>query len=459
MTNRAPSTLAVLAAAALCLTGCTTTDTAPDPTASSAVSTVEIPSSELGAATTWVLDIIQGDAEVDEAEIQERFAPETIAQIGTPAELVTAFESLQALAPYTVLAYEETGTVAGTRLETGGEGVEGTVFLLSVSLDDEGLLTGATVQPAPEIPEPAANWDELTDRTDEIGAPVTVTVFDVSDGAVDEPIFSAGDLEGAQPSGSMFKLFVLLAVVDAVEAGTLAWDDTLTLTDATRSLPSGELQEEPDGTEVSVEDAALGMISISDNTATDLLIEAVGIEAVEAQISEHATDGADATTPMLSTRAFFQLGWGDEELRAEWAAADDAEREALRDRVDAGPLTTTAPDVVIPVWQDGVDWFFSSADLARVAVALDAASDTEAGEPIEEILTTNPGLETADDWDSVGFKGGSSVGVIGGTWMLLDDDDAYVVVVQSATQSEDEYLAQRSTMYLGTNAAVLLAED
>ncbi|MGM1015919.1 MAG: serine hydrolase [Actinomycetota bacterium] len=459
MTNRAPSTLAVLAAAALCLTGCTTTDTSPDPAASSAVSTVEIPSSELGAATTWVLDIIRGDAEVDEAEIEERFAPETIAQIGTPAELVASFESLQTLAPYTVLAYEETGAVAGTRLEAGGEGVEGTVFLLSVSLDDDGLLTGASIQPAPEIPEPAADWDELTDRTDEIGAPVTVTVFDVSDGAVDEPIFSAGDLEGAQPSGSMFKLFVLLAVVDAVDEGTLAWDDTLTLTDATRSLPSGELQEEPDGTEVSVEEAALGMISISDNTATDLLIEAIGIEAVEAQITEHATDGADATTPMLSTRAFFQLGWGDEELRSEWAAADDDGRETVRERVDAGPLTTTATDVVVPIWQDGVDWFFSSADLARVSVALDDASDTAAGEPVAEILTTNPGLETADDWDSVGFKGGSSVGVIGGTWLLQDDDDAYVVVVQSATQSEDEYLAQRSTMYLGSNAAVLLAED
>ena len=50
----------------------------------------------------------------------------------------------------------------------------------------------------------------------------------------------------------------------------------MTLTDDVKSLQSGELRYQPDGTTVSVQDAATKMISISDNTAPDLLARAVG---------------------------------------------------------------------------------------------------------------------------------------------------------------------------------------
>lgn len=457
--NRITAALAALTVSLLFLTGCVASDSKPDATASATATAVSIPESPLGEATSWALDVLGSDSELTEADVTERFAPEMIAQIGSPADLVTSLTSLQTLAPFTVLAYEETGDVAGTRVEAKGEGSERAFYLLTVSLDDAGLLTGLSLQPAPEIPETAADWEELTDRVEEIGAPVAVTVFDVSSGDVGTPTFSAGDLEGAQPSGSMFKLFVLLAVVDAVDKGTLGWNDTLTLTDATRSLPSGVLQAEPDGATVSVEEAALGMMSISDNTATDLLIEAVGTDAVDAQIAEHGPDGAEKTTPMAPTRAFFQLGWGDQALRAEWAASDDTARMALLDRVASMPLTTTGADVNVPVWQDGVDWFFSAADLARAFVALQDASDTEAGAPLAAILSANPGLDSTEGWDFAAFKGGSSIGVMGGTWLLDAGDTTSVVVVQSATENPEEYLAQRSAMYLGTNAAALLAEE
>ncbi|WP_431030718.1 serine hydrolase [Plantibacter sp. RU18] len=453
MIKRLSSIVAVAVAVALGATSCTAPRSVPSASANQLASVVEIPDSPLGEVTTWALAIIQGETDVTVTDIEERFAPEAIAQIGTPADLVAAFESLQTLAPYKVLEYQKRGATAGTRVEAGGN-----AYMLSVSLDDAGLLTSFAVQAAPEIPEPAANWDELTERIEEIGAPVAVSVFDVTSGDVTDPTFSGGDLKGAQPSGSMFKLFVLLAVVDAVEQGTLTWDHTLILSDATRSLPSGVLQKEPDGTEVTVEEAALGMISISDNTAADLLIEAVGAAAVDAQITEHAPDGADRTTPLLSTRALFQIGWGDETLRGQWAAADDAGREALLKRVAAAPLTTSVTDVTVPVWEDDLDWFFSAADLARAHLALDQAGDTEAGAPLARILTANPALETADDWDSVAFKGGSSIGVMGGSWLLKDADATYVVVAQSATHSDDEYLAQYSVLYLGMNAAVLLAD-
>jgi beta-lactamase class A len=55
---------------------------------------------------------------------------------------------------------------------------------------------------------------------------------------------------------------------------------------------SGTLQDLPDGTKLTVEQAAVKMISVSDNTAADMLLKLVGRAAVEEQVrawSNHAS--------------------------------------------------------------------------------------------------------------------------------------------------------------------------
>lgn len=415
--------------------------------------TIELPSTDLGATSQWLLEIINGDHELTAAEAQERFAPSFLEAVGSPDEVVAAFSQAVTLGPFRPVGYDEATASATTHLQADSGS-----YLMSIALDGD-LITGAAVQLAPEVPEPAESWDALTDRIEVFAVPTSVTVFDVSAGTIEEPVYAAGDLTGPQPSGSMFKLYVLLAVVAAVEAGDLTWDSPLTIDDAVRSLPSGVLQEEPDGTEVSVQEAATGMISISDNTATDLLIRAVGRDAVEAAIAEYAPDGADASTPLLTTRDFFEIGWGEGGLAQQWSAADDAGRAALIDQVASAPLTTVATDVTVPVWDRGVDWFFSAADLARAQLALAQAADTDAGARVAEILTANPGLNFGDHWDSVAFKGGSSIGVLGGSWYLTSADASFVIVVQSATADEAQAQEQASAIYLAGDAAALLAQE
>ncbi|WP_316310806.1 serine hydrolase, partial [Clavibacter michiganensis] len=70
----------------------------------------------------------------------------------------------------------------------------------------------------------------------------------------------------------------------AAAEGRLAWHDPLPVPADVRGLPSGERQNAPPGTVVGVRDTAEKMIAISDNTATDMLIQAVGREAVEAAL-------------------------------------------------------------------------------------------------------------------------------------------------------------------------------
>ena len=59
----------------------------------------------------------------------------------------------------------------------------------------------------------------------------------------------------------MFKLYILSAVANQIDAGDLKWDQQLTITEQIKSLPTGALQNKPDGTKVGVADAATKMIS------------------------------------------------------------------------------------------------------------------------------------------------------------------------------------------------------
>jgi D-alanyl-D-alanine carboxypeptidase len=59
------------------------------------------------------------------------------------------------------------------------------------------------------------------------------------------------------------KLHVLYALGEAVAAGKVSWDQPLTVTAKLTSVPSGVLQNEPDGTQLTVLDAATKMITIS----------------------------------------------------------------------------------------------------------------------------------------------------------------------------------------------------
>lgn len=82
------------------------------------------------------------------------------------------------------------------------------------------------------------------------------------------------------PAASTIKLAVLAAVMESVDADELTLNEKLALQPTAVAGGSGTLNSQPPGTEVSVLRAAELMISTSDNTATNLLIDRLGgIEA------------------------------------------------------------------------------------------------------------------------------------------------------------------------------------
>ncbi|WP_169053518.1 serine hydrolase [Alteraurantiacibacter aquimixticola] len=224
--------------------------------------------------------------------------------------------------------------------------------------------------------------------------------------------------------GSTFKLYVLSALARSIANGERDWDDVVPLTE--RSFPSGQLQNWPEGSPLTLHSLATLMISISDNTATDQLIVELGREAVEAEVIASGHADPEATFPFLTTRETFLLKLTeDEAARAYIDAPLDVRRvslDGLRDREldlnDASRVFANGPRLL------EIEWFASPADIAGIFTRL--AEDPVA----REIMAVNTGIGTEPfaDWDYAGYKGGSEPGVLNFSWLLRDDAGAYWVL-------------------------------
>lgn len=87
-------------------------------------------------------------------------------------------------------------------------------------------------------------------------------------------------------AASTMKIPLMVELLRQVDRGTFALDDTYTLTAADKTPGSGVLQDLHDGLAVTYRDLIYLMISISDNTATNILLERAGMDAVNATMRE-----------------------------------------------------------------------------------------------------------------------------------------------------------------------------
>jgi len=81
-------------------------------------------------------------------------------------------------------------------------------------------------------------------------------------------------------TASTIKLPIACAVAAQVAAGQARWDERLTVSAASKVSGSGVLSEFSDGETISLRDAVRLMIVVSDNTATNLVLDRIGADAV-----------------------------------------------------------------------------------------------------------------------------------------------------------------------------------
>jgi len=250
--------------------------------------------------------------------------------------------------------------------------------------------------------------------------------------------------------GSAFKLYVLATLARQVEAGMRRWDDVVHIDDI-RSLPSGQMQDWPNGAPVTLHTLATMMISISDNTATDQLIHLLGRETIAEEVRASGHSASGRMLPLLTTREMFALK-ADPARGAAYAAMSEPQQavalEALAQEIAADPASAKAPAFASPTLIDSVEWFASPEDLRKLLAQIAALKDPTA----RGILAVNPSIPAARraDWAYAGYKGGSEPGVLNLTWLLRKKDGTWwILTVSDNDPAKDvptagiEVLAQR----------------
>ena len=338
---------------------------------------------------------------------QDVFSPEFLAQVSPSqlsalqTQLVAAYGPLQAVESITETG-EFSAKIALRYDKAIGSGV------MTIAPDAPHLVTGLRL----------TSFEAKNDTAAKISADLSALSGTISAyyGPLngERPLISINE-DRPMAVGSAFKLFVLSALSNSIEADQHRWNEIVPLT--AKSYPSGLLQSWPKDSPLTVQSLATLMIQISDNTAADQLIGLLGRSAVEREYA--ASGGASTPTfPFLTTREMFTIK-SDPALLETYAKADTADRRKL---LKSLPEAHTSQDRVIsafsgkPVAIDRIEWFVSADQMRKLLQRLTAPDMAKA----RDIMAINiaVGDKMRDNWSYIGYKGGSEPGVLDMTWLL-----------------------------------------
>lgn len=414
-------TLSLLIFALLLLTACggedesptTSEDTAAtSTTAPPETTTSTVPENDVQAEIDWFVSVLNGE-ELTEAEYEERFDEAFRAQVPFAEGFQPVLDQFRPAGPFTVVERSGEGAQGEALLESA----DGAQAKILAELNEAGRFSGLLIQPAeaPGLDDSPETIAEANERLAELGTVGMVSAEIVDDRCViGEQVLSDQPI----PLGSVAKLYVLAALGEAIESGELTWDDEVEIREELKSIPTGTLQDRPAGEMVTVREMAELMISISDNTATDHLIDLLGRDNVEAVMAQYGHSDPALNTPFMSTRELTALKIGPASgLSVQWLEGDEqARRDILTQISDITPADLPLQEWTEPVQPDTVEWFASPDDLCSLAIGLIDLAETQT--EIGEILEINPGVPAEPgSWDRIWFKGGSEPGLLAAWWV------------------------------------------
>ncbi len=406
--------LAATIAGAVAITGSTAAGAMLQPSGGSpaarAAAAVSLPATPAGRQAGWFVVAVT-HWPIPTAAIKAHFDRAVLA-VATPAELNASLDGVTAVQVDSITT--STPDVLVFVATVNGK----TKLSVSIAVDSHGLIAGLHLLPAgssaPAPPPVPSTWAGVDSLVRSVAPQVRLLVASVSGGTC-VPVHAI-DATTPAPLGAAFKLYVLAALADAVASGKVSWAQKLTVTSQVKSLPSGILQDDPDGTRLSVQQVASDMISISDNTAEDMVADLVGRAAIEeaARTSGMADPALDV--PFLTTRELFVLKLDDwPQLAERYLALGPAGRLALlAGTIDHDPLSIAdASAWTAPRDIGSLEWFASPTDMCHVYAALAALARQPALAPVASILELNQGdMSLGSQWRPVWFKGGSEPGVL-----------------------------------------------
>jgi beta-lactamase class A len=392
--------------------GVTTPSTSPSGVPASG-STVSLPSTPAGTQARWLFGAMARPP-IPTAQIDAHFDQTALRQV-TPAQLNSVLDQARSVQVDAI-----TTSTADTLVMTVTANAK-TTYTVTLGVDSAGLIRELVLQPAgttAAMPPTPTSWSAVGQQVQSVAPQTEMLVAKVSHGSC-QPV-RAVNAQTPAPLGSAFKLYVLDALARAVARGQVSWNQQLTVTSQLKSLPSGSLQDDPDGTRVTVQQATDDMISQSDNTATNLLLALVGRTAVEQAAAETGLANPSLDEPFLNTRELFVLKLVDwPTLANRYLAASTAGKRALLastiDKVPYRTLTAASSAAwTTPRDISSLEWFASPADICRVYASLATLAGQPGLAPVGRALSiSDAGLNLdRSQWKSVWFKGGNEPGVL-----------------------------------------------
>lgn len=400
------------------------------------------PDTRAGRQLVWVLSVLNGG---DFGEPKERFSDRFLEII--PAQQVrddmkdvreTAFISKRVRAVQ-INVPEDSEDSLDAILHA-----EGTRRVLSVFLavdEKTGRISGLSFRPLGGFGGQEGDWDSWEGGAAGLIGGLSFGAYELVPKKPDEPkgelkLVPVHQMDDDKPMaiGSAFKVFVLGAVAEMVREGKAAWSDALQIDPAKKSLPSGTMQNEPDGAPFPLTTYLDKMISISDNTAADHLLHFVGREKAEEYMARFVDD-MTYNRPFLSTLEVFKIKIGDDATLAEdFAQANSEDRRLML--APGGDVDRARPDLLKvrgwmqkPVAVDTIEWFASARELSALWAEIRRIEQLPGMEPVGRAVRINPGLPLDRAvWKSIAFKGGSEPGVMCLSFLLERDDGRWFVV-------------------------------
>jgi beta-lactamase class A len=360
-------------------------------------------STPAGLRAQQTLDMLNSDWPIGPVGVGTLAAPKMVNQIQT------MMEKLWWDRPFTFRGVDLKAGAATLQLTTS----YGAQQEIRIHTADDTLVDGFDLT---TLAPPISSWRDVDAVLRKTDARYSWQVTKVDDGRCDRIAGTNPDL--SLPLASIFKLYVLYAVADAIKAGTVSWDDQLTVTDKGKAV--GSSMDLPVGANISVRTAAEKMIATSDNMATDMLIERVGPQAVDNALANTGHHDPAAMTPFPTMYELFSVAWGRPDVREQWQRSTAQQRAAMLEEANSHTYQPDPWHAHVPASKYDAEWYGTAEDICRVHVALQAGA-VGAATPVKKILDASPGVNLdRGQWPYIAAKAGGLPGDLTFSWYAVD---------------------------------------
>jgi hypothetical protein len=308
--------------------------------------------------------------------------------------------------------------------------------------------------------------EQAADKAATLAAGVGLLVARVGSNGQCTPI-TQRNASTLRATGSIFKNWVLYGMGRMIADGDLASTDMLTMTAGIKAL-GGDLNDEPVGTQLPVLDVAELMMGNSDNTATDMMHNRVGLDRLDAAVDASGVADPDVLKPLLGISEQFQLIYSFP-LSTSQAYVNGSEayqNQFLQNQID--PLGNQLGSYANFSLLVSGTWHASPMDVCAVFAAnrLSLPQGSEAFQTVDAAMSAEVAQPNVRNrWDHVWYKGGSlsSTGgkfnVLTHAWLLEDAGGPIYFVATMYNDDNVNVIDQYKVQSVAGRILQILADD